>query len=69
MPKNMIMFKSVVNGVENFFHFDQACTTEVAKMSLLEALKWIGQVEDAGKAAQAQKEAENAASDSDPKEG
>lgn len=69
MPKPMLMFKSVVNGVENFFHFDQSCSTEVAKMALLDALKWIGQVEDAAKASQAQKEAESPVPESAPKEG
>jgi hypothetical protein len=68
MPKPMIMFKSVVNGVENFFHFDQSCSTEVAKMALLDALKWIGQIEDSAKAAQAQKDAENPISESPSKE-
>jgi hypothetical protein len=69
MPKPMIMFKSVVNGVENFFHFDQACSTEVAKMALLDALKWIGQIEDSAKAEQAKKDAENPVPESAPKEG
>jgi hypothetical protein len=62
MPKAMMMFKSVVNGVENFFHFDQSCSTEMAKLALLDALKWIGQIEDAAKASQ------NAPSENAPKE-
>lgn len=63
----MTMFKSVINGIESFFHFDNTCTTEIAKLALLDALKWIGQIEDNAKAAQeaqaAQKQVLNEAED------
>ena len=52
MLKNLTQFKSVINGIETFFHFDQACPIEVAKQAILECLKWVGQVEDNIKAAQ-----------------
>ncbi len=67
MPKPMMMFKSVVNGVESFFHFDQACSTEIAKLALLDALKWIGQIEDAAKAAAKPEEAAEPPEVSEPK--
>jgi hypothetical protein len=56
MPKPMMMFKSVINEVENCFYFDQACSTEVAKLALLDAIKWLGQIEDAAKAVAAKPE-------------
>lgn len=63
----MTMFKSVINGIESFFHFDSTCTTEIAKLALLDAIKWIGQIEDNAKAAQeaqaAQKQVLNEAED------
>jgi hypothetical protein len=62
MQKAMTMFKSVINGVENFFHFDSTCSTDIAKMALLEALKWIGQIEDGQKAQIAQQAADAKAS-------
>ena len=58
MQKAMTMFKSVINGIETYFHFDSTCTTDIAKQALLEALKWIGQVEDSQAAMKAQAEAE-----------
>lgn len=57
MIKQVTQFKSVVEGVENIFHFDANCPTNIAKESLLQCLKWIGQIEDQVKAQQeAQKE-------------
>jgi len=50
MLKNITQFKSVINGIETLFHFDQNCSIATAKEALLECLKWIGQVEDNGKA-------------------
>ncbi len=50
MQKSVTMFKSVIQGVENYFHFDSACSTEIAKMAVLDCLKWIGQLEDQAKA-------------------
>ena len=67
MLKNLTQFKSVINGIETFFHFDQACPIETAKQALFDCLKWVGQVEDNIKAAQAQAEAEKAATEA-PKE-
>jgi hypothetical protein len=52
MQKQLTLFKSVINGVENYFHFDATCPTNIAKEALIECLKWIGQIEDAAKAAQ-----------------
>lgn len=68
MQKAMTMFKSVINGVENFFHFDSQCSTEIAKMALLEALQWIGKIEDIQKQAIAQQEAETKAKEESEKE-
>lgn len=56
MHKQITMFKSVIQGMESFFHFDSACSTVIAKEALLECLKWVGQIEDAAKAAQAMSE-------------
>jgi hypothetical protein len=50
MLKNITQFRSVINGIETFFHFDQNCPLDVAKSALFECLKWIGQVEDNAKA-------------------
>jgi hypothetical protein len=52
MQKQLTLFKSVINGIENYFHFDANCPVDIAKDALLECLKWIGQIEDAAKAAQ-----------------
>lgn len=54
MQKQLTLFKSVINGVESYFHFagDGTCSTEIAKAAVFECLKWIGQIEDASKAAQ-----------------
>ena len=57
MLKNVTQFKSVINGIENTFHFDMSCPINIAKESILECLKWLGQVEDNAKAqAEAQQE-------------
>jgi len=61
MIKNVTEFKSVLQGIESTFHFDQNCPIEVAKNALLECLKWIGQIEDQIKAAQEAKKAEDEA--------
>lgn len=53
MQKQITQFKSVINGIESLFHFDQTCSVDVAKQALFECLKWIGQIEDAVKAQQA----------------
>ena len=64
MQKQITMFKSVIQGMESFFHFDSACSTAIAKEALLECLKWVGQVEDAAKAVQeASEEAKNVIQD------
>ncbi len=60
MLKQLTQFKSVINGIENYFHFDCNCPVNIAKEALFEALKWIGQIEDAAKAAQAEQDAANA---------
>jgi hypothetical protein len=52
MQKQLTQFKSVINDIENYFHFDTNCPVDVAKAALFECLKWIGQIEDAAKAAQ-----------------
>ena len=59
MIKNLTLFKSVVQGIENYFHFDANCPINVAKESVLECLKWLGQVEDAIKAQEEKKASEN----------
>jgi len=46
MQKVITQFKSIIDGVESYFHFDGQCPTATAKMALLECLKWIGQIED-----------------------
>lgn len=51
MQKQITQFKSVIEGVESYFHFDSTTSTAIAKMALLDCLKWIGQIEDAQKAA------------------
>lgn len=62
MIKNVTEFKSIIQGIESTFHFDQNCPIEVAKNAVLECLKWLGQIEDQIKAAQeAQKAADEAA--------
>lgn len=52
MLKQLTQFKSVIQGIENFFHFDANCPVPVAKEALFECFKWVGQIEDAAKAAQ-----------------
>lgn len=59
MNKVISQFRTTIQGIESSFHFEAACPTAVAKEALLECLKWIGQIEDAAKAAQAQAEKEN----------
>jgi len=51
MQKQLTQFKSVIQGIENHFHFDSSCPVNVAKEALLECLKWIHQIEDAAKSA------------------
>jgi hypothetical protein len=60
MQKQLTQFKSVIQGIENHFHFDSACPVNIAKEALLECLKWIGQIEDAAKSsAEMQSKAED----------
>lgn len=54
MIKPVTQFKSIIQGVENIFHFDSTCPTHIAKEALFECLKWIGQIEDSNKASQEQ---------------
>jgi hypothetical protein len=61
MLKQLTQFKSVINGVENFFHFYVNCPVNVAKEALFECLKWIGQIEDAAKASAENQENTNVA--------
>ena len=49
MQKQITQFKSIINGIESYFHFDSTTSTEIAKLALLECLKWIGQIEDSQK--------------------
>lgn len=51
MQKQLTQFKSVINDIETVFHFEQTCPLSVAKEAVLECLKWLGQIEDAAKAA------------------
>lgn len=60
MHKQLTQFKSVINGIENYFHFDASCPVAIAKEALFECLKWVGQIEDAAKEAKK-------ASDDEPK--
>ena len=50
MMKNVTQFKSIIQGIESNFHFDQGCPLTTAKEALFECLKWIGQIEDQAKA-------------------
>lgn len=50
MQKQFTQFKSVIQGFENLFHFENGGNTSIAKEALLECLKWIGQIEDQAKA-------------------
>lgn len=52
MLKNITQFKSVINEIENTFHFDANCPIDIAKQSMFDCLKWLGQIEDQIKAAQ-----------------
>ncbi len=61
MQKQITQFKSVINEIESIFHFDAACPIEVAKLALMDCLKWVGQIEDMQKQVIAQKEAEDKA--------
>lgn len=61
MQKQITQFKSVINEIESIFHFDATCPIEIAKLALMDCLKWIGQIEDMQKQALAQKEAEEKA--------
>lgn len=64
MIKQVTQFKSIIQGVENTFHFDPSCPIAIAKEAVLEALKWLGQIEDQIKAqqeAQAKEDAEKLA--------
>jgi hypothetical protein len=57
MLKNLTQFKVLINDFECTFNFESNCPIEVAKESILQALKWIGKVEDQAKEqAQLQKE-------------
>jgi len=56
MNKNLTQFKSTIQGIENYFYFDSNCPIDIAKESLFECLKWIGQIEDAAKSVQQQTE-------------
>lgn len=58
MNKIISQFRSVIEGVESNFHFDAGCPVATAKEAILECLKWLGQIEDAAKASQAQAEAD-----------
>lgn len=61
MQKQITQFKSVINEIESIFHFDATCPIDIAKLALMDCLKWIGQIEDMQKQALAQKEAEEKA--------
>ena len=50
MLKNITVFRSIINGIESNFHFDQGCSLVTAKEALFECLKWLGQIEDQAKA-------------------
>jgi hypothetical protein len=52
MIKQTTQFKAVFEGIENNFYFDANCPIPLAKESLLQALKWVGQIEDQLKAQQ-----------------
>ena len=56
MTKQMIMFKSTIHGMENVFYFEAGGNTDVAKLACFEVLKWIGNMEDAQRMTQEQKE-------------
>lgn len=58
MLKQVTQFKSVINEIENIFHFDANCPINIAKEAVLECLKWLGQVEDQAKAQAEAKKAE-----------
>ena len=49
MLKNITQFKSIIQGIESNFHFDQDCPVAVAKEALFECLKWLGKIEDQAK--------------------
>lgn len=46
MQKQITQFKSVVQGIENLFHFESGCSVDIAKQALFDCMKWIGQIED-----------------------
>jgi len=61
MQTNLVQFKSVIQDFESFFHFNAGVSTEIAKLAVLDCLKWLGQIEDevrAAKASQANQVAE-----------
>jgi hypothetical protein len=66
MIKNVTQFKSVIQGIESTFHFDQNCPIEVAKGALFECLKWLGQIEDHVKAQQDAQKASEESKDEKP---
>jgi hypothetical protein len=55
--KNIVQFKTEVQGFECTFNFDQQCPIPAAKEAVFEALKWIGQTEDQIKNMQEQQKA------------
>ena len=55
MIKAITQFKSVIQGIENTFHFDASCPIGIAKEAVFEALKWLGQIEDQIKAQEEEK--------------
>jgi len=65
MHKAVSHFKSVINGIESNFYFEASCSTVAAKEALFECLKWIGQIEDAGKKAQEEQQAKVEVPDSE----
>jgi hypothetical protein len=53
MQKQITQFKSVINNIESIFHFESGAPIQTAKEAVLECLKWLGNLEDQIKAAQA----------------
>lgn len=63
MQKLITQFKTTIQGVESTFHFDQSCPVAIAKESVFECLKWLGQIEDHYKAQEEAKSAEEKSED------
>ena len=66
MQKKITQFKVTIDEVESVFYFESTCPVATAKIALFECIKWMGQIEDAQKAAMAESDAKSKEENSNP---